>query len=59
VLATIGGGAMLPGGFLLPWPLPGAAGHATIDGKTGRIAADGRHIPARNGPIWIVMERKR
>lgn len=59
VLATIGGGATPPGGFVLPWPLSGAAARATIDGKPSRIADDGLHIPARSGPIVVTMERKR
>lgn len=59
VVATIGGGAMPPGGFVLPWPLSGEAGRATIDGKAVKIASDGLHIPARNGPISVRMERRR
>ena len=59
VVATIGGGAMPPGGFVLPWPLTGEAGRATIDGKPARIARDGLHIPARSGPITVTMERRR
>lgn len=59
VLATIGGGATPPGGFVLPWPLRGEAGRATVDGRSTRIAADGLHIPARSGPTVVVMERNR
>ncbi|WP_294321900.1 discoidin domain-containing protein [uncultured Sphingomonas sp.] len=59
IVATIGGGAMPPGGFVLQWPLAGEAGSATIDGKPARIAKDGLHIPARRGPITVTMERQR
>ncbi|WP_242416892.1 discoidin domain-containing protein [Sphingomonas panni] len=59
VVATIGGGATPPGGFVLPWPLDGEAGRATIDGRPAKIAGDGLHIPARNGPISVRMERRR
>ncbi len=59
VVATIGGGATPPGGFVLPWPLGGEAGRATIDGKPARIAEDGLHIPARSEPITVTMERRR
>ncbi|WP_430635059.1 discoidin domain-containing protein [Sphingomonas hankookensis] len=58
VVATIGGGAMPPGGFVLPWPLDGEAGRATINGKPASIAAEGLRIPAGSGPIAVVMERK-
>lgn len=59
VVATIGGGAKPPGGFVLPWPLTGVAGRATIDGKPVEIAKDGLLIPARDGPISVRMERRR
>ncbi|MEP9401000.1 discoidin domain-containing protein [Sphingomonas sp. VNH70] len=57
VLATIGGGAMPPGGFVLRWPLAGRAKRATIDGRPVPIDGDTVRVPARAGRIAVVMER--
>ncbi len=59
VLATIGGDATPPGGFILPWPLDGEAARATVNGKPANVARDGLHVPARSGPTTVVMERNR
>jgi hypothetical protein len=53
VVATIGGTARPPGGFVLPWPLEGAPGEATVNGKPGRVDGGGLHVSADGKPVTI------
>ncbi len=54
---TIGGDAMPPGGFVLPWPLDGKPGVATIDGRRVPFGKDGLRIAATRVPLTVVVER--
>ncbi|MFV0623043.1 discoidin domain-containing protein [Sphingomonas sp. ac-8] len=56
---TVGGSARPAGGYVLPWPLAGGPGAATIDGKPARFAVDGLHIPAIGKPVRVVVRRGR
>ncbi|HEX8484006.1 discoidin domain-containing protein [Sphingomonas sp.] len=53
VLVTIAGDARPAGGFVIPWPLAGKPGKATIDGRPARVAADGLHVPATGRPVTV------
>ena len=50
LVASVGGAAKVPGGYVLTWPLPGKPGATTIDGRPARWSADGLHVPA-NGRV--------
>lgn len=52
LVADVDGGARPPGGFVLPWPLAGRPGHATVNGRPARFAADGLRLAA-DGPLRI------
>lgn len=53
LVAEIGGGARPPGGFLLPWPLEGRPGRATVNGSPARFGRDGLRIPATGAPVRV------
>lgn len=54
----ITGDARPAGGFVLPWPLSGAPGTATIDGRRVRFTHGELRIPANHRPINITVTRK-
>lgn len=56
---TLGGSAMPPGGFLLPWPFEGTPGRATVNGLPRTFAKDGLAFPANPGGTRIVIEAAR
>ncbi len=56
---TIGGDASPPGGFALDWPLDGAPGTVTVDGRPARFDGKRLKIRATGAPRTIVAERKR
>ena len=51
------GGAMRvpPGGFAIPWPLPGRAASATINGRPA-VLSEGGELVVREAPAEIVIE---
>jgi len=61
LVATIGGDLRSPAGFLLPFPLDGSPGRATIDGRLATFAADGLHVPAngRTRTVTVVLRPQR
>jgi hypothetical protein len=52
VRARLGGTAAPPGGFAIPWPLPGARVFASVDGRTVPAAAE---IVVRRLPAEVVL----
>jgi hypothetical protein len=58
VRVELGGTAAPPGGFVIPWPLPGHAGSARVNGKPAALSADGELV-VRALPAEIVMEEAR
>lgn len=57
VVATIGGSTKPAGGFVLPWPLPGRPGKATLDGREVAAGPDGLRVPASGKPVTIRWSR--
>ncbi|WP_445190781.1 discoidin domain-containing protein [Sphingomonas sp. Tas61C01] len=53
IVATIGGTARPPDGFVLPWPLEGKPGVATVDGKAAKVEPDGLHLSAAGRPMTV------
>ncbi|MCY7340129.1 MAG: hypothetical protein LH465_09325, partial [Sphingomonas bacterium] len=53
LVATIGGSARPPGGFVLAWPFAGTPPAARIDGKPAAWRRAALHIPATGRPIRI------
>lgn len=54
---TIDGTARPPGGFVLPWPLAGRPGTATVDGKSALWRNRALLIAPTGRPIMIEMKR--
>lgn len=46
LVATLGGDATPPGGFVLPWPLAAQPGRAWIDGGPARLDSGALRVPA-------------
>lgn len=55
---TIDGGARPPGGFVLRWPLNGAPGRTTVNGRAARFEGKQLRVPAGTA-MTIVVERNR
>jgi hypothetical protein len=53
MIATIGGNARPPGGFVLQWPFAGTPSTARVDGRPATWRGDALHIPATGKPIQI------
>ncbi len=57
LVATIGGSARPPGGFILDWPFAGPQPAARIDGKPAVWRGSSLHIPATGRAISIEVGR--
>ena len=57
VRVRIGGGVTVPpGGFVVPWPLPGRPASAKVNGRAAALPASG-DLAVREVPAEIVLER--
>jgi hypothetical protein len=59
IVLHLAAGVQPPGGFVLPWPLPGAAGTTTIDGKRAAWRNGELHLDTAPAEIVIDTARQR